>query len=256
MMNVRLEKVLFEEGFLSEEQYHQVQNALRPNGLKVHEYILREGMVADTDMVSVLSARFNIPKYDPDRYPVDPELAAILPASMAGKHRIVPLRQDENLLIVAMSDPTEVVDMDAVQRHVEMEVEPVICTETEYNELMNSLYGLASGLGSLLDDIEKVAYGTTQADEESDESDESQVKALTNMAEGSTAVRSVDWIITRAVREGASDVHVSPEKTHVQVRLRVDGILKDLPPIPKSMLLSVVSRLKILGRMDLAITRV
>ena len=256
MVNVRLEKVLFEEGFLSEEQYHQVQNTLRPNGLKVHEYILREGMVADTDMVSVLSARFNIPKYDPDRYPVDPALAEILPASMAGKHRIVPLRQDGNLLIVAMSDPTEVVDMDAVQRHVEMEVEPVICTETEYNELMNSLYGLASGLGSLLDDIEEVAYGTTQADEESDESEESQVKALTNMAEGSTAVRSVDWIITRAVREGASDVHVSPEKTHVQVRLRVDGILKDLPPIPKSMLLSVVSRLKILGRMDIAITRV
>jgi type IV pilus assembly protein PilB len=137
-----------------------------------------------------------------------------------------------------------------------MEVEPVICTETEYNELMNSLYGLASGIGSLLDDIEEVDYGTTQADEESNESDESQVKALMHMAEGSTAVRSVDWIITRAVREGASDVHVCPEKTHVQVRLRVDGVLKDLPPIPKSMLLSVVSRLKILGRMDIAVTRV
>ena len=256
MMNVRLEKVLFEEGFLSEEQYDQVQNAPRPNGLKVHEYILREGMVADADMVSILSARFNIPKYDPDRYPVDPELAAILPASVAGRHRIVPLRQDENLLIVAMPDPTEVVDMDAVQRHVEMEVEPVICTETEYNELMNSLYGLASGIGSLLDDIEKVDYGTTQSDGESNESDESQLKALTAMAEGATAVRSVDWIITRAVREGASDVHVCPEKTHVQVRLRVDGILKDLPPIPKSMLPSVVSRLKILGHMDIAITRV
>ena len=256
MMNVRLEKVLFEEGFLSEEQYHQVQNAHRPNGLNVHDYILREGMVADSDMVSVLSARFNIPKYDPDRYPIDPKLAAILPASLAGKHRMVPLRQEKNLLIVAMPDPTEVVDMDAVQRYLKMEVEPVICTETEYNELMNSIYGLASGISSLLDDIETVDYGTTQADEESNESDESQLKALTAMAEGSTAVRSVDWIITRAVREGASDVHVCPEKTHVQIRIRVDGILKDLPSIPKSMLLSVVSRLKILGHMDIAITRV
>ena len=108
---------------------------------------------------------------------------------MAGKHRMVPLRREANLLIVAMSDPTEVVDMDAVQRHVKMEVEPVICTETEYNELMNSLYGLASGIGSLLDDIEEVDYGTTQADEESDESEESQVKALMDMAEGSTAVK-------------------------------------------------------------------
>ena len=175
---------------------------------------------------------------------------------MAGKHRIVPLRKEKNVLIVAMPDPTEVVAMDVVQRHVKMEVEPVICTETEYNELMNSLYGLASGIGSFLADSEEVDYGTTQADDESDESEESQVQALMEMAEGSTAVRSVDWIITRAVREGASDVHVSPEKTHVQVRLRVDGRLKDLPPIPKSMLLSVVSRLKILGRMDIAVTRV
>jgi len=253
---MKLEEMLVDEGLLSEEQFHQVQNTHRPNGLKVQEYILREGLVADTDMVSVLSNRLHIPKYDPDHYPVDPELAAILPASMAGKHRMVPLRREANLLIVAMSDPTEVVDMDAVQRHVKMEVEPVICTETEYNELMNSLYGLASGIGSLLDDIEEVDYGTTQADEESDESEESQVKALMDMAEGSTAVRSVDWIITRAVREGASDVHICPEKTHVQVRLRVDGVLKDLPPIPKSMLLSVVSRLKILARMDIAVTRV
>lgn len=254
---MRLEQMLFEENYLSEEQFQQVRNTPRPSGLKVHEYILREGLVADTDMVNVLSHRLNIPKYDPDRYPADPELAGLLSPAMAGKHRMIPLRREDNLLIVAMPDPTEVIDMDAVQRHLKLEIEPVICTETEYNDLMNSLYGLASGIGSLLEDIEEVDYGSTEAEEESDEEkEESQVQALMDIAEGSTAVRNVDWIITRAVREGASDVHVCPEKTHVQVRLRIDGILKDLPPIPKSMLLSVVSRLKILGRMDIAVTRV
>jgi type IV pilus assembly protein PilB len=256
---MRLENMLVDEGLLSEEQFNQVRNAPRPNGLKVQEYILREGFVSDTDMVNVLSSRLHISKYDPDNYPVYPELAEILPASMAGKHRMIPLRKQSNLLIVAMPDPTDVVEMDVVQQHIGLEVEPVICTETEYNELMNSLYGLASGIGSLLDDIEEVDYGSTEGEDDSDENEdgeESQVQALMDMAEGSTAVRSVDWIITRAVREGASDVHVCPEKTHVQVRLRVDGVLKDLPPIPKSMLASVVSRLKILGRMDIAVTRV
>lgn len=255
-MSIRLEDMLVEEGLLTKEQLNRVQSTPRPNGLKIKEFILREGLVMDTDMVRVLSTRLQVPRYDPNRHPVDPELAAILPASMAGKHRIVPLRREGNLLIVAMPDPTEVLDMDMVQRHIKMEVEPVICTESEYNDLMNSAYGLASGIGSLLADIEEVDYGTTQADGDSDDGDESKVRALMDMAEGSTAVRSVDWIITRAVREGASDVHVAPEKTHVQVRLRVDGILKDLPPMPKSMLLSVVSRLKILGRMDIAVTRV
>lgn len=256
-MNIRLEKMLLEEGFLTEEQFNKVQNTSRPPGLKVEEFILREGMVADTDMVTVLSNRLNIPKYESERYPLFPELSDILPASMAGKHRMVPLRQEGKLLLVAMPYPTEVLEMDTVQRQIKMELEPVICTETEYNELMNGLYGLSSGVGSQLEDVEEVDYGSKQQEEEeSDEGEESQVKALQDMAEGATAVHTVDWIITRAVREGASDVHVCPEKTHVQVRLRVDGMLKDLQPIPKSLLLSVVSRLKILGRMDIAVTRV
>jgi type IV pilus assembly protein PilB len=253
---MNLEDMLVAEGLLSMEQLNQVQKTPRPNGLKVREYLLREGLVEDSDVVNVLSSRLRIQRYDPDQFPLNPDLASILPASLAGKHRMVPLRKRGNLLLVAMPDPTDVVDMDTVQRHIKMEVEPVICTDTEYYELMNSLYGLASGIGSFLDDFEEVDYGAPQVDDESEQAKESQVKALMDMAEGSNAVRSVDWIMTRAVREGASDVHVSPEKDHVNVRLRVDGRLKDLPPIPKSMLLSVVSRLKILGRMDIAVTRV
>lgn len=256
---MKLENMLLEEGLLSQEQFNQVKSAPRPNGLKIQEYILREGLVSDLDMVNVLSSRLQISKYHPEHYPVVPELAEVLPASLAGKHRMVPLRQEGKLLIVAMPDPTDVVEMDQVQRNIQQEVEPVICTETEYNELMNSLYGLASGIGALLDDVEKVDYGSSEGSgdvEDSEESEESQLQALMDSAEGTTAVRSVDWIITRAVREGASDVHVSPEKNHVQVRLRVDGVLKDLPPIPKSRLASVVSRLKILAQMDISVTRI
>ncbi len=250
--------MLLEEGFLTEEQFEKVQSTSRPPGLKVEEFILREGMVADTDMVSVLSRRLHIPKFEQDLYPLLPELTEILPASMAGKHRMIPLRREGKLLLVAMPYPTEVLEMDTVQRQIKMELEPVICTETEFNELMNGLYGLASGVGSQMEDVEEVEYGSKkdEEEEEDEEGQASQVAALKDMAEGSTAVKTVDWIITRAVREGASDVHVCPEKTHVQVRFRVDGQLKDLPSIPKSLLLSIVSRLKILGRMDISVTRI
>ena len=255
-MSEKLEEMLVEEGLLSLDQYIHAQESAKPNGIKVQEYLIREGLVADTDMVNVLSSRLHIQRYDPDRFPVDPGLASALPATLAGKHRMVPLQENGDMLIVAMPDPTDVVDIDIVQRQLKKEVEPIICTETEYYELMNSLYGIASGIGSFLDDIETVDYGAAEAEEQSEPSEEAQIQALMDMAEGSAAVRSVDWIMSRAVREGASDVHVSPEKDHVNVRLRVDGRLKDLPPLPKSMLLSVVSRLKILGRMDIAVTRV
>ena len=255
-MKPNLEEMLVAEGLLSQEQLNQFRMIPRPRGFRMQEYILREGLVADTDMVSVLSTRLRIQRYDPDIYPADPEMASVLPASLAGRHHVVPLKILENLLIVATPDPSDVVEMDAVQRHVKIELEPVICTEAEYNELMNGVYGLESGLASILDDFEEVDYGAGASDEESETIEESNLQELMDMAEGASAVRSVDWIFTRAVREGASDVHIAPEKNHVQVRLRVDGGLKDLPPIPKSMLLSVVSRLKILGRMDIAVTRV
>lgn len=255
-MRPNLEEMLLAEGLLSQEQLKQVRMIPRPPGFRIQEYILREGLVDDADMVSVLSSRLRIQRYDPDLYPVDPELASALPASVAGKHHVVPLKAQEGLLVVATPDPSDLVQMDAVQRHVKKEVEPVICTEAEYNELMNSVYGLESGLASILDDFEEVDYGGTSSDEGSETTEEASLQELMDIAEGASAVRSVDWIFTRAVREGASDVHISPEKNHVQVRLRVDGGLKDLPPIPKTLLLSVVSRLKILGRMDIAVTRV
>ena len=256
-MSISLEDVLFEEGYLTEEEYNQVVNMERPNGLKMQELIIREGLVTDADMVNVLSRRLRIPRYNADIYPGDTKLADVLGISMAGKYRMVPLEKQENLLMVAMTDPTNVLDMDTVHRHIKLEVEPVICTEAEYNDLMNSVYGLSSGASSQLDDVEEVIYGTAQdEEEEAEQAGSAQVQDLMDIAEGATAVRSVDWIVTCAIREGASDVHICPEKAHVQIRLRVDGILKDLPPLPKSLLLSVVSRLKIVGKMDIAVTRI
>jgi type IV pilus assembly protein PilB len=76
------------------------------------------------------------------------------------------------------------------------------------------------------------------------------------LAEGAPAVRVVNWIVAQAVREGASDIHISPERNHIQLRFRVDGRLREVPAPPKAMLLSIVSRIKILGHMDIAVSRI
>jgi type IV pilus assembly protein PilB len=83
-----------------------------------------------------------------------------------------------------------------------------------------------------------------------------EVRSLLDLAEGAPAVRMVNWIIAEAVRESASDIHISPEKGYVQIRFRVDGRLREVPAPPKSMFLSVISRIKILANMDIAVARV
>ena len=252
---MKLEEMLYNEGYLSKEQFLQVQNTSRPRGIKVHEYIIREGFISDEEMVDILSNRLSIPKYDPDKHSGDPDIAGLLTPSLAIKHRMIPVHRVDQLLIVAMTDPTAVVDLDIVHRQLKMELEPVICSENQYNELMDNAYGLVTGAGSFKNEVEAVEYVTPNGDDET-EDEQTQVEELRDSAEGTSAINNVDWIITQAVREGASDVHISPERNHVLVRLRIDGVLKDLPAIPKAMILSVVSRLKILGRMDIAVTRV
>ncbi|MFW6256098.1 MAG: GspE/PulE family protein, partial [Candidatus Sumerlaeota bacterium] len=126
----------------------------------------------------------------------------------------------------------------------------VICTESEFNWLVMNLYG--SNMAGLIDrmDIKK----ETAEEEESGEYLE--VTALQDKAEEAPVVRLVNTILSQAVRERASDVHISPEKDRVQVRFRVDGRLHEVPSPPKSMILPMISRLKILANMDIAAMRV
>lgn len=253
----RIGEMLVQAGLLTENQLEEAVKKPRPPGMKLGQFLIREGIVRESEVVRALSEQLRVDIYQPDSFPVDHELTKLIPLQMAGRQRVIPLCKKAGLLIVAMSDPTDIMAMDAIQEQVQMEIEPVICTEAQFNELMGSLYGVASKAGGIRDEIDEVKYGVeSEGSAEPETIEEAQVRDLMDIAEGQTAVRNVNWILAQAVWEGASDIHISPEKRHVRVRLRVDGVLKDLPAWPKAMQNSVVSRLKILGHMDIAIARI
>jgi type IV pilus assembly protein PilB len=131
-------------------------------------------------------------------------------------------------------------------------VEPSVGTEREINQLISNLYGIQSGMGTALEDLEIDARV-----EKSDEQDEDvQVASLQDMAGEAPVIRLVNTIFSQAVREGASDIHISPQQNSVQVRFRMDGKLHDVPAPRKSSFLAIVARIKILANMDITISRV
>jgi len=154
-----------------------------------------------------------------------------------------------------MIDPMDIMALDKIELVSNIEVEPVICTEQEFNHLFSGLYGAYSDLDGVLEAIDQVEYGT-DADKLETAPDDLEVSSLQDMAEGAPVVRLVNSILSQAIREGASDVHVSPERNYVQVRFRVDGKLHDVPAPPKSMFLPIVSRIKILADLDIATSRI
>lgn len=249
----KIGEMLVHAGLLNEKELEQAIARPRPAGMKLGQFLIREGIVREQEVIQALSEQLRVPIFRPEEYPIDDQLSKLVPLQVAAQNQIIPLQRKAQRLLVAMPDPTDILAMDAVQEEVQLEIEPLICSETEFTELMGSLYGVTSG-SEIPDQFADVDFGSEE-DFSDSETEDAEVGQLLDAAEGQSAVRNVNWTLVQAVWEGASDIHISPGKNRVRVRLRVDGVLKDLPAWPKALHNSVVSRLKILGRMDIAISR-
>ena len=252
----RLGEMLVEAGLMTEEQLKQAVLDHKRNNMKLGQFLVREGIVAGAQITDLISRQLKIQKYHPDNFPIDMGLTELIPAEMAQRLQAIPLSKTNYLLTLAMTDPTDINALDSVEVHTNMEVEPVICTYQEWNHLLGSLYGTYSSMGGVLEHMEEMEVGRSQDGDRDRSSDDLEVKSLHDMAEEAPVIRLVNSILSQAVRDGASDVHISPEKDRVQVRFRVDGKLHDVPAPPKSMHMLIVSRLKILANMDISLSRI
>jgi len=252
----KLGEMLVEGGLLTEEQLKQVVSRHNRRQMKLGEFLVREGILSGSQIVDLVSKQLKIQKYRPDQYPLNMELSKVIPVDIAQKYQLAPLQKSRFLLTVAMTDPMDIKALDAIEVLTNSEVEAVICTDQQFNHLVGSLYGTYSGIGGVLEGMEDVAI---EKEEETEKrlsaTEDVEVGSLLDMAEEAPVVRLVNSILSQAVREGASDVHISPEKDFVQVRFRVDGRLHEVPAPSKGMFLLIISRLKILANMDIALSR-
>jgi len=255
MQRKKLGEILVENGLLTSEQMESLLEAQRRSGQKLGQYLIHEGVLKEDRIVEAIARQLKIDRYSPDKYPYDVNLESLVPSDFAQKHNLAPLRKRGTLLTVCMTDPMDITAIDSLESLTNLEAEPVICTEQELTEITFAIYGVASDLGEAIDSVEEMSIDTEDAAEE-DEGADMAVTSLKGMAEEAPVVRLVNSILSQAVREGASDVHVSPEKKNVSLRFRVDGKLRDVPAPPKGVFLPIVSRLKILANMDIAVARV
>lgn len=252
----RLGEMLVEGGLLTEEQLIQAISDQKKSKLKLGQFLVREGIVNEAQVVNLLSQQLRLRKYNPDRFPVDVDMAKIIPPEIAQQYQVAPLKKTEFLLTMAMIDPMDINALDSIEVLTNTEVETVICTEQELNQLISSIYGTLTGIGGTLEDMQAMQYAEEAVTEAEAPTEDIEVSSLLDMAEGAPVVRLANSILSQAIRETASDVHISPEKDHVQVRFRVDGKLHEVPAPPKAMFLPIISRLKILANMDIAVSRI
>jgi type IV pilus assembly protein PilB len=250
----KLGEILVEGGLLTQQQLEEALPFQKKSNLKLGQFLVREGIVSESQIVDLVSSQLRLEKYRPDEYSINADLANLLSADIAHKYQAAPLQKNGLLLTIAMTDPLDINGLDAIEVYTNCEVEAIICTEAHLNQLLNSLYGTYAGIGGVLEDMEEMEID--KSSEKAQITEDVEVSSLQGMAEEAPVVRLANSILSQGVREGASDIHISPEKDSVQVRFRVDGRLHEVPAPPKSMFLPIISRLKILANMDIAISRI
>ncbi|OIP88069.1 MAG: general secretion pathway protein GspE [Syntrophobacterales bacterium CG_4_8_14_3_um_filter_58_8] len=251
----RLGEMLIERKLLTEGQLKQALVEQRKAGLRLGQYLTRQGILNENQIVDMLSVQLKIKKYHPDRYPIDVGLDRLIPIETAQKFQVAPLMKKGRLLTIAMTDPLDINALDTIEIAANAEVEPVVCTEREVNQLINGIYGMQSGMGGVLESMEIEA----QPEEEKAQdklAEEVQIASLQDQADEVPVVRLVNSIFAQAIREGASDVHISPQQTSIQLRFRIDGKLHEVPSPPKALFLPIVARMKILANMDITVSRI
>jgi type IV pilus assembly protein PilB len=251
--------MLIDAEVLSDEQLRHFLGEQKKTGLKLGKLLIQQGILSENQMVDLLSEQLKIEKYHPDKYPVDLNLAQVFAADIAQKSQVAPLKKKGRLLTIAMTDPMDINALDHIESLTNEEVETVVCTEREINQLIGQIYGMQSGLGGVLESLEEMKFDSgIDMEAAAEYTDDLQVStsSIMGMAEEAPIVRLVNSIISQAVREGASDIHISPQMKNVQVRFRIDGRLHEVPAPPKQMFLPIISRIKILANMDIATSRI
>jgi type IV pilus assembly protein PilB len=182
-----------------------------------------------------------IPEVDLSGYTLDSAVVKLIPASLAEKHKIIPLFKVGNTLTLAMADPKNIMALDEVRGITKMDILVVKASVNGIEEAISGYYGITGIVESVLKDYHPLAGGL-------------KAKALDTIE--APIIEFVNAVLAQAVRERASDIHVEPEAKDVRVRFRVDGLLHEEFNVPSTMLPAIVSRIKILSSMNIAESRV
>ncbi len=247
-------EILLAQGILTQDQLAQALEIQRQSGGWLGRILVDMGIVSERQLARTLAQHWGMAYTELTEDSVEADVSRLIPPYLAQRHGVIAIGRKGNRLIVAMSDPSNVVAIDDIRLLTGLDVEVRIASADDIDKSHSRIYG-----GVILDteDLLKQSVGAEpEVAEESSRTEDISLERLRTMGEEAPIVRVVNQIISQAVRAGASDIHLEPHMRDMKVRFRVDGLLQDIMSPPKAVQAALVSRIKILGNMDIAERRI
>jgi type IV pilus assembly protein PilB len=237
-----LGQVLLEEGLITQDQLGAAEEERRLRKRSLARILIEMGFVTETNLVSALARQVGLEFFDLSDTTIDVSAAALLPENVSKRYVAVPIGFEDGKLIVAMSNPADVYALDDIRTMTGREVKPVVATRSDILEVISRVQRVDGSIESLSKGVEIQEVVDIGRPEEA--------------ADQAPIVKLVNMLITQAVSERASDIHIEPQEKDLRVRYRIDGVLHDKLRSQKSIQPGVISRLKIMADMDIAERRI
>jgi type IV pilus assembly protein PilB len=250
-MPLRLGDLLVKMSRITEQQLIEALKVQKNEGGKLGEVIVKMNFITEKGILEALSDQFGIPQINLDQTEIDVDVLPLIPLNTIRRFHIMPIRQVNNMLTIAMSDPTKAFDLKEIKLLTGLDIEPLLASENAIAKAIETHYETnhAVELRRFMDGLGVGAEASLEIVEEEEKGD---VTKLESDAKLPPVVQIVNHIFTEAIAKGASDIHIEPYEDRARVRYRIDGILYEALTLPLKYKDGVISRVKVLTKMDIA----
>ncbi|MGD0697375.1 MAG: type IV-A pilus assembly ATPase PilB [Terriglobia bacterium] len=255
-MSGKLGEILLKENLISADQLKQALEHQKTSGGRLGNSLVKLGFLSDDEVTAILSRQYGVPSINLGYFEVDASVIKLIPMETAMKYQILPLSRVGSSLTVAMVDPTNVFAMDDIKFMTGFNIEPVVASETAITEAIKKHYGSVEDV-ERKKEIEEIVSFIDEGQAESVEleaEDEAglNLAELEKAAEEAPVIKLVNYILTDAVKRGASDIHMEPYEKEYRVRYRIDGMLATIMNPPNKLRDAIISRVKIMSKLDIS----
>ncbi len=251
-----IEELLIENGLITERQLSRAQDQAAKTGDPVTKILVGMGFVTDKDVTEMMGLQLNVDFVDLDNMELNPDIVKTIPDNLAKRYNVIAVDLVDNRIRLAMADPADILAIDDIRLVTGYDIEPVIATESSLKKVIGTQFG-STDLAEVEDtvkDISAADFGDMEVDDNAEE--EVSLDELTKLVDEAPIVRVVNLIISQAINDKSSDIHIEPDAKSVRVRYRVDGVLHEVMQPPKHIQAPMVSRIKIMSSLDIAERRI
>ncbi len=249
---MRIGELLLKHGYITESQLNRALEEQKKTGQRLGRILVTLGFMPEERLVEILSAQFEVPYVKLSNFNIDPDVHNYISEDVCRIYKIVPLFMTDKTLTIAMTDPTNMRVLDIVKFKVQMDVDIVMASEKDVMAAIDRTYASSTQGDSLEALLNKAKEeGGDELETVDREAEQVQESDLTD-EEGQQVVKIVTSLIQEAIARKASDIHLEPQETYLKLRYRIDGDLQVQAPIPARLMSQIISRIKLLSKMDIA----